>query len=147
MVLWQVIFWAVISVVLFVVELCSSQLVSVWFALSALASFGLAFTDATFTTQLVIFAVLSAVLIVLTRPITKKIITNKTVSTNADALIGCECSVLISVTHEVGGRVSVNGKDWSARIQDESEIATLEVGSKGVIQEIKGVTLIVKPLG
>lgn len=143
MVLWQVIFWAVIAIGLIVVELCSAQLVSIWFAISAAITFGFAFTDISFNFQLLIFAVISAILIITTRPITKKIMDNKTVATNIDALIGCEGVVQIDVTQSVGGRVLVEGKDWSARTTDDDTIA---IGSKCIIQEIKGVTLIVKPV-
>lgn len=146
MVLWQVIFWAVVAIALIVIELTSAQLVSIWFGLSAVVVFGLTFTGITFTNQLLIFGIISAILLVVTRPFAKKITTTKAVLTNADAIIGCECIVQIDVSNEVGGRVLVAGKDWSARISETIENTTLEKGSKCIIEEIKGVTLIVKPL-
>lgn len=146
MVLWQVLFWAVVSISLIVVELTSAQLVSIWFAISAGIVFGLAFTEISFTLQMVIFGVISAILLVVTRPFSKKLTQNKAVSTNADAIIGCECVVSIEVSEQVGGRVMVNGKDWSARIIDGLAGVTLAEGEKCIIEEIKGVTLIVKPM-
>lgn len=146
MVLWQVIFWAIISITLITIEFVTTQLVSIWFGLSAMVVFGLCFTGINFTTQLIIFAVVSGLLIVATRPFTKKFLANKVVATNVDAIIGCECIVTIDVSHEVGGRVSVNGKDWAARTCESQENITLAQGEKCIVEEIKGVTLIVRTL-
>lgn len=143
MILWQVIFWAVVAIGLIVVELVSAQLVSIWFGLSACIVFCLAFNITNFTTQLVIFGVISAILLFATRPISKKLMENKSVSTNADALIGCECVVQTEVSNAIGGRVLVNGKDWSARIETSNHDEKLAEGQKCIIKEIKGVTLIV----
>lgn len=146
MILWQVMFWAVVSISLIVVELASAQLVSIWFALSGIIAFAIAFNVTSFTSQLVVFGVVSALLIVATRPISRKLMENKAVSTNADALIGCECVVEIEVSNAVGGRVLVNGKDWLARIETANHDEKLGQGAKCVVEEIKGVTLIVKPV-
>lgn len=141
--MFNMIFWAIVAIGLIVLELTTTQLISIWFALSAIVVFGLTFTDITFTAQLIIFGILSAILIFATRPLSKKIMSNKAVATNADSLIGCDCIVKIEVSNEVGGRVTVNGKEWSARTADNISDRTLSVGEKCIIEEIKGVTLII----
>lgn len=144
MVLWQVLFWAGLAIVLIVLELTTSQLISIWFGLSAAVVFGISFTGINFTSQMIIFGILSAILIIVTRPITKKMMANKSVKTNADSLVGCECVVLIDVSHEIGGRVSVSGKEWAARTGDDVTDTIFTQGQKCIIEDIKGVNLIVK---
>lgn len=82
-------------------------------------------------------------MIIITRPLVKKFVNNKTVKTNADRIIGKECIVTQDINNIKGtGTVKVEGLEWSARSQDDTAI--IGEGQKVTIVQIKGVNVIVK---
>jgi membrane protein implicated in regulation of membrane protease activity len=137
----ELIFWGIIFAVMVIVELASFQLISIWFAVGALGAFLVSlFTSATFTLQLIIFVVLSALLLILTRPILKKII-KPPIATNTELDIGKIAIIIEEVNNLKGtGRASLNGVDWSA-ISQNGEI--IENGKTVKVEEINGSKLIV----
>ncbi len=138
----EIIIWAVAFVVLTIIETQTIQLVSIWFALSALITMFAAIAGIQFLGQLVIFIILSALLIVATRPLVKKYINNKLVPTNAELEIGKHATVIEEINNiSLTGRVKVDGVDWMAR-SDDNEIIPL--GTTVTIMEIQGAKLIVK---
>lgn len=138
--------WLVAMIVLLVIEGVVPGLISIWFALGALAALVSALLHAPLWLQIVWFLVVSIAALALTRPLAKKYINAKTQPTNADMLIGKECVVRESIDNVLGaGAVSVDGKVWTART--ESDEVRLQEGSRAVVVRIEGVKLIVKPLG
>ena len=133
-------------IVLLVIEGVVPGLISIWFALGALAALVSALLHAPLWLQIVWFLVVSIAALALTRPLAKKYINAKTQPTNADMLIGKECVVRESIDNVLGaGAVSVDGKVWTARTEND-DIKVPE-GSRAVVVRIEGVKLIVKPLG
>ena len=138
--------WLVSMIVLLVIEGVVPGLISIWFALGALAALVSALLHAPLWLQIVWFLVVSIAALALTRPLAKKYINAKTQPTNADMLIGKECVVRESIDNVLGaGAVSVDGKVWTARTEND-DIKVPE-GSRAVVVRIEGVKLIVKPLG
>lgn len=138
--------WLIAMIVLLVVEGVVPGLISIWFALGALAALVSALLHAPLWLQIVWFLVVSIAALALTRPLAKKYINAKTQPTNADMLIGKECVVRESIDNVLGaGAVSVDGKVWTARTEND-DIKVPE-GSRAVVVRIEGVKLIVKPLG
>ena len=85
----HLIVWGVVFAVMVIAELASMQLVSIWFAAGALASFIIApmrirngFADVCF------FVVVSIVLLTVTRPLLKKFTVPKVQPTNVELDIG-----------------------------------------------------------
>lgn len=138
--------WLVAMIVLLVIEGVVPGLISIWFALGALAALVSALLHAPLWLQIVWFLAVSIAALALTRPLAKKYINAKTQPTNADMLIGKECVVRESIDNVLGaGAVSVDGKVWTARTEND-DIKVPE-GSRAVVVRIEGVKLIVKPLG
>lgn len=138
--------WLVAMIVLLVIEGVVPGLISIWFALGALAALVSALLHAPLWLQIVWFLAVSIAALALTRPLAKKYINAKTQPTNADMLIGKECVVRESIDNVMGaGAVSVDGKVWTARTEND-DIKVPE-GSRAVVVSIEGVKLIVKPLG
>ena len=138
--------WLIAMIVLLVVEGVVPGLISIWFALGALAALVSALLHAPLWLQIVWFLAVSIVALALTRPLAKKYINSKTQPTNADMLIGKECVVRESIDNVLGaGAVSVDGKVWTARTEND-DIKVPE-GSRAVVVRSEGVKLIVKPLG
>lgn len=134
--------WLGILIAAVVVEVCTAQMVSVWFAIGALASFFVALAGVEqLWIQIVVFVVVSAIAVIVTRPLIKKIVNKKAQPTNADMVIGKTGVVTETIDNLApSGLVKVNGAVWTARSADDSVIATDE---RVVIKEISGVKLLV----
>ena len=137
------IFWLVAMIILLIVEGAVPGLVSIWFALGALAAMISALFDAPFWLQTVWFLVVSLVSLCLTRPLVKKYVNARIQPTNADALIGKECIVTESIDNIAGeGAVKISGQVWTARSAVDS--LKIEQGQIVKVKEIQGVKLIVE---
>lgn len=137
-----VIVWLGAAVVLGIVEGLTVALVSVWMAAGAVCAAVVAALGGSILLQILVFLVVSALLLVVTIPLTKKFRQHKSVSTNADRLIGAEGVVIRKLDPiENKGQIKALGQIWSASTMDQSEI---EIGEKVVVQAIEGVHAIVK---
>ena len=135
--------WLAAMVVLLIIEGAVPGLVSIWFALGALAALLAAILHAPVWLQVTWFVVVSVVSLILTRPLARKYVNSKTQPTNADMLIGSDCVVRERIDNLRGtGAVLAQGKEWTART--ESGEAAAEVGEIVKIVRIEGVKLIVK---
>ena len=85
--------WISLIVIFLVIEGLTAGLVTIWFAVGALAALIAAMFHAPLWLQLVWFFVISIAAFAVTRPLVKKYINGRTQPTNADMLIGQECLV------------------------------------------------------
>ena len=134
--------WIGFAIVMAVVEASTTQLVSLWFVLGAVAAaVSTIFTPSIFI-QLVVFLVVSALSLLITRPLVKRFHSRRSsIGTNADRLIGQHGIVTKAIADPFSvGQVKVLGETGSA----QAEITPIEVGAKVEILEIEGVRLIVE---
>jgi len=138
----DIIIWAVAFVALTIVEMETFQFVSIWFALAALVTLFCAIADVPVFGQIVIFVIISTMLLICTRPLSRKLNAKKRDATNADLDVGKTATVIdeINNTH-AKGRVKLSGVDWMARSSDDSVI---QEGEIVVIEKIDGAKLIVR---
>ena len=135
--------WIVAIVVLLIIEGLTSGLVTIWFAIGALAGLICQLVGAPLWLQLTVFLVVSFVTHVLTRPLAQKHLNSKTQPTNADRLLGKECIVTEAIDNIAGtGAVSVGGQTWTARAVSDEPIQPKAIA---VVRRIEGVKLIVEP--
>lgn len=135
------IFWLAALIVFAIAEAATVQLVSIWFACGSLAALIAAAFHAQFWLQIVLFLVVSAVTLVLTRPIIKKSMAKTYRPTNADRVIGKPCYVTEKIDNIAAeGAVTVGGKTWTARSKTGE---VLEEGTLVRPVAIEGVKLIV----
>ena len=135
--------WVVLMIVFLVVEGIVPGLVSIWFALGALAALISSMLGAQLWLQAVWFIVVSVLALIATRPLAKKYVNSRVQATNADMLIGQECVVKEAVNQLAEtGAVAIGGKIWTARTDSVDTI--LEEGSIAVVERIEGVKLIVR---
>ena len=134
------------GVVLFgAVEAATAGLVSIWFAAGAVAGLIAAWLGAGVAAQVVLFAVVSAAALAVTRPLVRRYTAGKAVPTNLDRVLGDSGKVMETIDNEnSSGAVYVDGKTWTARSADGSVIpagATVQVlrmeGVKLFVQKIK----------
>lgn len=137
-------FWLGLAIVLGVIEAATVGLVTIWLVLGALAAWVGAILGLSFIFQLLIFIIVSYTLLMFTRPIIKKWLSQKTVKTNADRFIGQIGIVTENIDAIEGtGQVKVGGQIWSAIPFDGKEI---ELGNKVKVTDITGVKLVVSQI-
>lgn len=135
--------WLVVMVVFLAVEALVPGLVSLWFAIGALAALFAAMLGAPVWLQLVWFFVVSIVALALTRPLARKYINAKVQPTNADALIGKECVVTEDIDNiRATGAVKISGREWTARSAEDGR--GFRAGDIVTVKAIEGVKLIVE---
>lgn len=134
--------WLAIAFIMGIVEAGTSQLVSIWFVLGAVAAaITCIFTD-NIPIQIAVFIIISLIALAVTRPFVKKITQKKAEPTNSDRYIGMTAEVISEINNQKGrGQVNVSGSVWSARSVDNS---ILPEGKMVVVEKIEGVKLIVK---
>ncbi len=135
--------WLAAAIILLVIEGLAPGLVSIWFALGALAAMISSMLGAPFWLQLVWFFLVSIATLLLTRPLARKYVNGRAVHTNADMAIGQDCVVTEEIDNVLGtGAVSVGGKIWTARMTEPDGKAPQ--GAVLRVQRIEGVKLIVE---
>lgn len=138
----EIIFWIVLLLVFAVGESVSVGLTAIWFAVGALGALLAATMGLSEWVQGVVFILLSAISLVLLRPVAKKILNSKTEATNADRILGKTAVVTEEIDNLKGaGLANVAGQVWTARSDDGSVIAP---GTLVEILRIEGVKILVR---
>lgn len=120
--LWQL--WALVSLLCLILELTSGDFFIMCFSLGAIPALIASLFDTSFTAQIIIFAVCSALCIFFVRPIALKYLHKHDERlSNAEALIGREGRVTQTIEAGGYGRVAVDGDDWKARSATGERIA------------------------
>lgn len=139
----DVIFWLAATVILFIAEAITVNLVTIWFAAGALVAFIAAICGAQLWLQIVLCIAVTVITLIFTRPIAKKHINGKHEATNADAVIGKTAIVTEDIDNIAArGTVSCMGKVWTARSENGENISQ---GDEVTVKSIQGVKLIVTP--
>ena len=120
--LWLI--WVIISIVCLILELSSGDFFILCFAIGAAASAIIAGCGANLTWQIIIFAVVSALSLLLVRPALLKKLhkPHRERLSNAEAMIGQKGRVSEPIEAGGYGRVAIDGDDWKARSVDGSAI-------------------------
>ncbi len=133
------IFWLVLVIVLTVVELATTNLLSVWFVISGIVAMILSFFVDDVAIVSTVFAVLGILLLFTTRPLLKRYLPTQRVRTNADRIIGMHGIVTEEIKKNTVGEVKVDGKKWSAVSSTK-----IPVGTDVTIEAIDGVKVVVR---
>ena len=138
-------FWMAVAIVSLIIEALTTELVSCWFAPSAIVSMILSGFVDIFWVQLLVFLVLSVLLLAFARRLVKKRLAAKAEETalNADSLIG-QTGIVQEAVNNIAetGSVKIRGLIWTARALDDAEIPA---GTVVTVREIHGVKLICEP--
>ena len=134
--------WLVVAVILGVIEAVTVSLISVWFAIGALAAIIPAYFGVPVSGQILVFLAVSAVAFAYTKRFCKAVGKVKKQPTNSDSLIGSDGIVTTEINNlEGSGKVFISGLTWSARSEDGNNIPE---GAVVTVFRIEGVTLVVK---
>ena len=133
--------WLALVIFFAIIEGVTPQLVSIWFAGGALVSLIVSLFGAPLWVEIIVFVAVSAILLLLTRPLVKRRFSKQIVKTNADALVGGEAVVTQAIDNVEGaGLAKITGQVWSARSATGEPIPE---GTSVTVERIEGVKLIV----
>lgn len=139
----QTIYWLVLFVILLVIEIFTMGLTTIWFAGGALAALAAGVLGFGTVVQVLVFAVVSILLLIVTRPLAVRYFNQERQKTNAELLIGQQALVLEEIdTLKSVGRVEIKGQEWSAKTDDPD--GKIEKNAVVVVDGIQGVKLIVR---
>ena len=143
MISWWVV-WLVFAIVMFVIEVVTTGLATIWFAVGALVAMVMDLCGAPLVAQIAVMAGVSIVCFVLCmiwiKPKLESLRKKNIQRTNADRLIGKEGIVIVPLNRMEGkGQVKIDGQVWSAKA--DVDIAE---GIKVTVKAIEGVKLVVE---
>lgn len=141
--LWQL--WAIISIICLILELSSGDFFIMCFSIGAFISIIAALCGMSFTAQIIVFAIASALCLWLVRPVALKYLhRNKDERpSNADALIGRVGRVSETIEANGYGRVAIDGDDWKAT--GEGGVA-IGKGARVQVTALDSIIVTVKPV-
>lgn len=137
---WAAIVWLVMILLFLVMEGTTVAVISLWFAIGALAALIVSFF-ASVAWQVVTFFVVSCLLLAALRPIVRKYLKPRIVRTNVDSVIGSIGLVTADIDNiSACGEVKLGGIVWSARSTSGQPIAN---GTKIRVDRVEGVKVFV----
>ena len=138
------ILWFILMVLFILTEVSTVSMVSIWFVVGALAALIVSFLGGQVWLQIVVFLTVSAVLLLLLRPLAKKYFTPRIVKTNVDSVIGTKGVVLERIDNVAAtGRIKLAAMEWSARSTNGTPI---EPDTLVRVDRIEGVKVFVTPV-
>ena len=136
------IFWLAAFIVFAIGEAVTVGLVSVWFAVGALAALFATALGAGLWLQITVFLGVSALALALFKPLSSKFLKPRVSATNADRVIGSAALVTETIDNtQAKGQVRVNGQVWSAR---SAQDIVIPAGTDVKVLRIEGVKVIVE---
>ena len=131
--------WLLLAVILGIIEISTTNLVSIWFVISSLlAMVSSLFTD-NILIQIAIFVLVGVLLMPISRKLYSKIKMNNS-KTNIDRIIGMKGIVTEDIIKDNIGEVKVDGKYWTATadktILPDTIVKVLELNSTKLQVEI-----------
>lgn len=139
----MIVVWIAVIAIGIIVEAQTSELVSIWFAISGAVAIVCAIAQLSIPIQIAVFSILTLLLVICTRPLVKKLTKNTEFKTNADKLVGMVGVITKSVEPGERGSVKVEYQEWTAVSKNNQSF--LE-GTKVVISEIIGNKLVVESI-
>ena len=133
--------WIILAVVFMVIEATTVQMVSVWFAISAIITTIISTLKVPIVVQITVFVIVAVLLLIFTRPFVKKYLNLKKQRTNADRVLEQIGKVTEEIDNVRGtGRVMIDGLLWTARAKDNTIIP---IDTEVKVERIDGVKLFV----
>ena len=114
--------WISVFIITLFIELNTADLTIIWFCIASLVSFILALFGISYIIQIIVFVVISLVLLIATRPLTKNMMNKTLIRTNADRIISSIGIVTKAINPDDVGEVKVGSDYWRAISADNTLI-------------------------
>ena len=134
--------WIAAAVVLAIIEGLTMGLSTIWFAAGAVVAAIFAYFGVSLTVQIFIFLIVSAILVIFTRPIVQKKLKVGKEKTNVETVVGQTCVVMADIHPYSVGQVKLGGQIWSAVGNGENQ--EIKAGEMAKVLGVEGVKLIVE---
>lgn len=134
--------WLTVLIICILVEAFTFAFTTIWGAIAAVPLIFISKTSLDFKWQLLIFAGITLLLVIFTRPFVVKKLKLGREKTNVDSMINEEILVVKKISKfNKGEAKSKNGVVWAAKSADDEEIPE---GAVCIISQVEGNTLIVR---
>jgi len=141
---WAAILWISLLVVFLIAEAATVTMVSLWFAVGAVAALIVCLLGGSILGQTVVFLLVSAVMLTLLRPMVRKFVTPKLTRTNVDSIIGATGYVTAAVDNmKAEGQAKLGAMVWTARSTSGEVIPE---GTLVKVDRVEGVKVFVTPV-
>jgi len=117
---WKI--WVAIGIVCIIVEIFTPGFLFLSFGIGAIITGLLALFIPSVTWQILIFAIVTLVVFILSRKLSKKFISKTYEETNVKALIGKKGRVTTEIPADEKGYVKIGGEEWVAVSKDAKKI-------------------------
>ena len=135
--------WLALLVLMVVVEAMGPALVSIWFAVGALAALIVSFIPGVaWWIEVIVFVIVSTVTLLAVRPLSKRYFKRNTIKSNVDSLVGKRGVLIEEISPFSAGLCKINDVSWTAISSDDKE--SIATGSVVEVVTIAGNKLIVK---
>ncbi|WP_309063389.1 NfeD family protein, partial [Streptomyces sp.] len=135
--------WLIIAAVLAVAEILTLTAALGMLSAAALVTAAFAAVGLPLPFQFLVFAVVATVTVLFVRPVAlRHVLRPQAARFGVDALVGRTAYVVSEVTG-MGGRVRIDGEEWTARAYDETLV--IPPGAAVDVMEISGTTAFVYP--
>ena len=136
--------WLAVIVVTVVIEGITLDMVSVWFTAGAIVPLILAAVGAVgWEIQLIIFIVISTVLILTLRKVTKRLLFKNGSKEQINTIIGKQTKMIEDATEDTVGSIKINDVVWSAKSEKDETIKKGELveiirvsGNKAIVKKV-----------
>ena len=136
--------WCGVMLLALIIEVVTvGNLVTIWFSIGGLLALICTLLNASLPVQIIVFAVVSATLIILVRPLATKLLRGEVQATNADRIINQHVRLTKAITESSWGELHFNGTTWSAVSLDGNPI---NEGVLVTVLAIEGAKVIVKTI-
>ncbi len=135
-------FWLILTVLFVVIEVLTFSLTTIWAALSSLVMIFLSLTKLDFKWQILIFALLTIVFLIFTRPFIQKKLKIKNGQDSVNSLIGQKVTIIadLQTASKIKAKTQ-NGVIWTVLPYENQELHKNDICT---ISEISGNILKVK---
>lgn len=130
----MVLYWLIVIIVGILIEICTFQLISIWFAVGAFISIPFAVFHAPAWIQFIVFFVASGFSMYLIKPLAKKHFKPK----ESRSMVGMEL-VLTEDCDQSKGKIKVRDVEWLIRSEEP-----IPKGTTVTVTRVEGVKLIVQ---
>lgn len=134
--------WLILAGIFIIAEIATVGFLIFWLSLGSLCAMVTSFFTDNLVIQTAVFVITSALFILCTRPLAKKLgKTDSTLVTNAFSIIGKNAIVIKEINPKLGvGQIKIDGQVWSAKSTNEEIICE---GTEVFVLCIDGVKAVV----
>lgn len=132
--------WASVFIATLIIELNTADLTTIWFCVSSLITLVVSVFMVEYYIQIVVFIVSTLVLLIATRPLTKRMMNQEIIHTNADKVVNMIGVVTTLIPVNGIGEILVNNTLWRAVTLDSVDI---QEGEQVTVNSISGNKVVV----